>query len=77
VILESDGFATLMVIVGFTWVKEVAFTLEIVGAAGGGAAGGGAVGNISGNNKTFDIFIPSEFNIGVNEVLFAVFPVPN
>ena len=32
----SDGFATLMVIVGFTRVKEVAFTLKIVGAAGGG-----------------------------------------
>ena len=32
----SDGFATLMVIVGFTRVKEVAFTMEIVGAAGGG-----------------------------------------
>ncbi len=32
---ESDGFATLMVIVGSTRVKEVAFTLAIVGAAGG------------------------------------------
>ncbi len=33
--LESDGFATLMVIVGFTRVEELALTLEIVGAAGG------------------------------------------
>ena len=34
----SDEFATLMVIVGSTRVKEVAFTLEIVGVAG--AVGG-------------------------------------
>ena len=32
----SDEFSTLMVIVGSARVKEVAFTLKIVGAAGGG-----------------------------------------
>ena len=70
---ESDGDCEkLMEIVEFTRVGEVPLTLVIVGALGGGGRN-----MFSGNNKTFDIFVPSSFNIKTNEVDCVVFPVPN
>ena len=58
--VESDGLATVIEIVGFSRVGESPFILVNIGTAGKG-------GRISGKNKTFAMFVPSEFNIVTNE----------